>query len=88
MKKQCQSCGMAMKQGQADLRGSNADGSRNEIYCNQCYLNGKFTDPHITADIMIEKNMKLIESSNMNKFKKWILKKSYPSMIKRLDRWK
>ncbi len=42
METYCQSCGMPMQQEQ-DLRGINADGSKNEDYCVYCFENGKFT---------------------------------------------
>lgn len=49
--KNCQSCGMPLnkdpKQG-----GTNADGSRNTVYCSFCYENGRFTQPDITAEEM------------------------------------
>lgn len=86
MKKHCQSCGMPLKQGQADLRGSEISGTRSEVYCNRCYLNGKFTND-MTVDEMIDFNINLIKQSKENKFKKWLLIRSYPAMIRRLKRW-
>lgn len=32
--------------------GTNADGSKNLLYCSLCYQNGKFTRPDITAKQM------------------------------------
>ena len=29
--------------------GSNADGSTSQMYCSNCYENGKFTQPNMTA---------------------------------------
>ncbi len=88
MKNVCQSCGMPMLQGQADRRGTEADGTRSDTYCNLCYLNGKFQQPGITMEEMIQLGLKGIENSNDNKFKKWMMKKSYPMMVKNLGRWK
>ncbi len=88
MQKVCQSCGMPLKQGQADLRGSNLDGTRSDVYCNKCYLNGKFTNEYITVDEMIALGINGVEGSDMNRFKKWLIKKSYPQMVRKLDRWK
>lgn len=47
----CQSCGMPMAN--AELHGTNADGTRNEDYCKFCYVNGSFTS-NMTMDEMIE----------------------------------
>lgn len=49
----CQSCAMPMRQAQDS--GSNTDGSRNNEYCRYCYQKGKFTQPDITLEQMIEK---------------------------------
>jgi len=49
----CQSCGMPMEK-QEDF-GTNADGSKSKDYCHFCFLNGKFTDPNITMEQMIDK---------------------------------
>ena len=32
--------------------GTNADGTRNTLYCSKCYENGKFTTPDMTVDEM------------------------------------
>lgn len=88
MKKICQSCGMPLIDGQIDRRGTEADGTRSEKFCNLCYLNGKYNDPYITKEEMINKGISGIENQNMSKFKKWFLVKSYPSLIKNLERWK
>ena len=49
--KNCQSCGMPLKR---DEKGgcTNADGSKNKMYCSKCYSNGEFTSPNITVDEM------------------------------------
>ncbi len=88
MKNVCQSCGMPMVQGQLDRRGTEADGTRSDKYCNLCYLNGKFQEPNITMEEMLAKGLNGIENSNENKIKKWMLRKSYPMMLKNLERWK
>ena len=49
--KWCQSCAMPM--GSADLFGTNADGSKNEDYCQYCFVNGAFTSEQ-TMEEMIE----------------------------------
>ena len=49
----CQSCSMPLTR--SDDFGTNADGSRNEEYCQYCYKNGEFSDPNLTKEQMIEK---------------------------------
>ena len=49
--KYCQSCGMPMKK-DPENGGSNADNSKNLIYCSYCYKEGKFTQPDFTAKDM------------------------------------
>jgi len=51
----CESCGAPM--GEFDEMygpGTEADGSKSEDYCNQCYVGGAFTIPNITLTEMIE----------------------------------
>jgi hypothetical protein len=45
--KNCQSCGMPMKK-DPQQGGTNADGTKNSIYCSYCYSNGAFTEPDMT----------------------------------------
>jgi hypothetical protein len=40
--------------------GSNADGSKNKEYCHFCFQKGKFTDPAITMEQMIDKVARLM----------------------------
>ncbi len=49
----CQSCAMPMQN--PDDFGTNADGSKNNEYCSYCFRNGKFTEPNMTVEQMIEK---------------------------------
>ena len=48
----CQSCGMPMK---PEDFGTDAGGSMSREYCKFCFRNGKFTEPQITIQQMIEK---------------------------------
>ena len=52
--KNCQSCGMPL---QRDKKGggSNADGTKSNMYCSHCYQDGKFTLPDITMEQMKER---------------------------------
>jgi hypothetical protein len=47
----CQSCAMPM--GSAEQYGTNADGSKNEDYCQYCFVNGAFTSEQ-TMEEMVE----------------------------------
>ncbi|PIP26163.1 MAG: transcriptional regulator [Candidatus Moranbacteria bacterium CG23_combo_of_CG06-09_8_20_14_all_40_16] len=49
----CQSCAMPMAK--PEDFGTNADGSQNQEYCHYCFQNGKFIEPNITMEQMIEK---------------------------------
>ncbi|MBO9566364.1 MAG: zinc ribbon domain-containing protein, partial [Niastella sp.] len=49
--KNCQSCGMPMKRDERG-GGTNADGSRNAMYCSHCYEAGRFTVRNITVEDM------------------------------------
>ncbi len=88
MQKVCQSCGMPLKQGQGDFRGTEADGTRSEKYCTRCYLQGKYVDPNLTKEQLISITMAELDKSDMNKFKKWMLKKVYPKQLNALERWR
>jgi hypothetical protein len=48
----CQSCAMPMAENDF---GTNADGTSNDLYCKYCYVDGKFTEPDITMEGMIER---------------------------------
>jgi hypothetical protein len=46
--KNCQSCGMPLSK-DPENGGTNADGSKSEMYCSYCYQKGAFTQPDFTA---------------------------------------
>lgn len=48
----CQSCGMPIER--IDCFGTYEGGLINNEYCIHCYENGKFTDPEITMEEMID----------------------------------
>ena len=49
----CQSCGMPLET--LDQFGTDASGNRTGDYCVYCYHNGKFTEPQVSCDEMIER---------------------------------
>lgn len=79
----CQSCGMPMSK--PEDFGTNADLSTSKEYCQFCFRKGKFTDPNITMQQMIEKvagfmvtlekmpenDAKLMAKTSVPKLKRW-----------------
>lgn len=63
----CQSCAMPLTD---DNLGTNEDNSISNMYCNLCYLDGKFTNENITFDEMYELGVKGISQSDESKLKK------------------
>jgi hypothetical protein len=49
--KNCQSCGMPMARDERG-GGTNADGSKSQMYCSHCYEGGRFTLPDLTVKQM------------------------------------
>ena len=74
----CQSCGMPMKK--PEDFGINADKTKSKYYCQFCFQNGKFTDPNITIEQMIDKvagfakQMKMSEEQARERAKTFIPK--------------
>lgn len=52
--KNCQSCGMPLARDERG-GGTNADGSKSQMYCSHCYEAGRFTLPDITVGQMQER---------------------------------
>lgn len=46
--KNCQSCGMPLSKDEKG-GGTNADGSKSNMYCSKCYENGQFHNPEIDS---------------------------------------
>ena len=60
----CQSCGMPLTR--PEDFGSTADGLRQNDYCSFCFDDGRFLQPDITIDQMIEFVMRpMIQSTGM-----------------------
>ena len=81
--KQCQSCGMPLKNG--EVSGTEKDGSKSNKYCELCYEKGKFKSP----DMTIEEMKKILDDTVgkeglKGKFLAWMGKMQLPS----LERWK
>ena len=83
----CQSCGMPLTDKD---KGINADGSRNDDYCNYCYMDGRFTQD-FTMEQMIEHcarftdDINKLSGENMTvEQAKEMMRQFYPN----LKRWK
>ncbi|MGR3742012.1 zinc ribbon domain-containing protein [Companilactobacillus sp. DQM5] len=79
MEKFCQSCGMPLTVDNV------AEGSNK--YCNLCFKNGEFIEPNITFQEIKERGLNGISESNDSLLKKFILKLTFPMMLKKLERW-
>ncbi len=67
--------------------GTNADGGKNNEYCSYCFRNGKFTEPNMTVEQMIEKCAGIMKQMQMSQaqieqtktfipmLKRWMVKK-------------
>jgi hypothetical protein len=80
--KQCQSCGMPLKEGEQS--GTEADGSKSLKYCHFCYENGKFTQPDMTLEGMKEFTDKMLKEKGWITPLRWMAKMQLP----KLERWK
>lgn len=50
----CQSCGMPLAE---VVYGTDKDGNPSQEYCKFCYHGGKFAEPNLTLDAMIERSV-------------------------------
>lgn len=78
----CQSCGMPMNKDPQN-GGTNADGTKNGIYCSYCYENGKFTF-NGTVEEFQEACKQIMIDKGQSKFMAWL----FTLGMKRLARWK
>lgn len=78
----CQSCGMPMSKDQKG-GGTEADGRKSAEYCSHCYSMGKFTEPDITPDQMVEKVRAKMKEMHFPGF----LAKPFTKDIPKLKRW-
>ncbi|MDD3649441.1 MAG: zinc ribbon domain-containing protein [Candidatus Hydrothermia bacterium] len=83
LKTLCQSCGTPFTK-ESEF-GTNRDGTKNYEYCINCYKDGRFTDPDITLEEMIEKVAKdMIENEKIPSKYAYKIAKEY---IPGLKRW-
>ena len=83
----CQSCGMPLTE---EMKGTNADGTKNEDYCIYCYKDGKFT-MDCTMEEMIQFCAQFVDEVNKN-LPQPITKEQYIASMRQffpmLKRWK
>lgn len=81
--KNCQSCGMPMKQ---DPQGGrlNADGTKNQMYCSYCYVDGQFHQPDMTVTEMQAFVKEKMKEMGFPGFLAGFFTKGIP----KLERWK
>ena len=65
--------------------GTEKDGSKNNMHCSFCYIDGEFNKPEIdTAKKMQEMCIEIMSKWKMPKWVAWIFTRSIPN----LERWK
>lgn len=81
-RRMCQSCGMPLKN--EEQKGTEADGSKSQKYCINCYKGGKFTWTDATAEQMQTYCMGIL-----TKEKHWpsFLARMATNGIPKLERW-
>jgi hypothetical protein len=77
----CQSCGMPLRN---DPGGTNADGSKNPMYCSHCFRDGAFVLPDLTVAQMQERVKGKIRSMGFPGFLAGLFTRNIP----KLERWR
>jgi len=80
--KNCQSCGMPLKRDEKG-GGTNADGSKNDLYCSHCFQGGQFVLPDLTVEQMQKRVRQKITEFGFPRFMVGLLVKGIP----KLERW-
>ena len=80
--KNCQSCGMPLKSD--DKRGTDAGGSKSNMYCSNCYVDGKFTLPDHNVSQMQEHVKGIMKGMGFPGFLAGMFTKNIPKLV----RWK
>jgi hypothetical protein len=79
--KNCQSCGMPMKRDEKG-GGTNADGSKNSMYCSHCYEAGHFTLPNVSAHEMQDRVKGKLKQMGFPRFAGWLFTRSIPKLAR------
>ena len=67
-----------------DCRGTEADGSRSQMWCSLCYANGAFIGPDCTLDDMRKIVDNALRENGSGRIFRWLA----ASQLPRLARWK
>lgn len=78
----CQSCGMPLSKDERS-GGTEADGRKSTQYCSHCYVLGRFKEPDLTAEQMMEK----VQAKMKQMYIPGFLAKSLTKDIPSLARW-
>ena len=78
----CQSCGMPISK-DAQGGGTEANGAKSALYCSHCYVGGKFTQPDLTAEQMVQFVQGKLNEMHIPGF----LAKRFTKDIPSLKRW-
>jgi hypothetical protein len=79
----CQSCGMPLSKDPAG-GGTEANGTKSVEYCSHCYQNGRFTEPDLTAQQMVQKVSAKLREMHFPAF----IARRFTREIPDLKRWK
>ena len=79
----CQSCGLPFSK-DPQSGGTNADGSKSNMYCSYCYKEGKFVNPDLTAADMQAYAAKKLQQYGIPAMLANLMTKGIPD----LERWK
>ena len=79
----CQSCGLPFNEEHTHFMQTEQDGSKS-IYCTMCYKGGKFIEPNISIEEMIEKNCTCFKKSIGEE----AARKELATLFPNLKRWK
>lgn len=81
----CQSCGFPLKKDEKG-GGTEKDGTRSNMYCSMCYINGEFLNPPEidTPQKMQRFCIEQMKKSGMNGIIAWLATRPIP----KLERWK
>lgn len=82
MGKRCQSCGMPMNK-DPEGGGSEADGSRSQVYCSICYADGTFRHPDVSVEEFQAYCVDALAAKGMPRIMAWVFTRGIP----KLDRW-
>ena len=81
--KMCQSCALPFNEEHEHFIATEPDGSKS-IYCTNCYKNGKFIDPNLSMEEMIELLIPVLKEAMGEE----AARKEMSTLLPTLKRWK